>query len=182
MRKLREAHKFNRLLLTNLILATAMLLMGLNNGFHPSELAAVLKDEFDLTAKTFSTERNKNGVTRCAMLWPRSCKAIRAYQKADPHDSDLLFAFDDDGTRRRYGRSQINRIIKRLCKAAKIKPWGFSSLRHAAATNMHGVPASFVLGHVIHGRGELDEYKYRQPKHTAKDIATLEREFFGKMK
>jgi integrase len=66
---------------------TAMLLTALNMAAYPGEAAALRWDEVDLKTGELVTRRPKTGVSRVAVLWPETLKAI----KAIPRRGEFIF-------------------------------------------------------------------------------------------
>ena len=69
----------------------AQLLLMLNCGMHPGEMADTHFEDIDFRRKTLWNKREKTGVGRVGILWPRTIQAIQAYRKEKPHKSLLLF-------------------------------------------------------------------------------------------
>ncbi len=69
------------------VIDTALILMGLNCAMLAKELSDLDQEDIDLDKGVLVTRRQKKGqVVRAAVIWPRTCRAVRRYLKAFPHD------------------------------------------------------------------------------------------------
>ena len=62
----------------------ALLLVALNCCLYGGEAAALLWDDFDLTAGTLAGARGKTGILRVSVLWPETVQALRRLPATSP--------------------------------------------------------------------------------------------------
>ena len=135
----------------------ALMITALNAGMYGSEVSALLWEEVDLTNGELVTRRNKTGISRIAMLWPETLKALKAL----PHTQDTIF-----NTRiRSYTTHSVIAGWARYRKAAGVAVTvTFSHLRDAAYTlalKVSWQQAEMIAGHQLPGTS--DHYLRRNP-------------------
>lgn len=147
----------------------AMILLGVNAAFGPSDLGELPRDAVDLEKGWITFPRTKNGTPRRARLWPETLAAIREYldhhrPEPKPGYEDRLFLHpsgqpwwesDETGLRNRI-RGVFATIVKR-CGIDKPKT-AFYGLRRSfrtAADSCFDVSAiNVVMGHQGESIGE----------------------------
>jgi len=165
----------------------AIILLGLNCAFYPVDISRLPVSAVDLSKRAVIFDRTKTGnpIPRVAILWERTVKAIRAYQKSYSHEATdkdgqpLLFA-NSEG--RQLLKNTVVKWIKNLCDKADCKVV-FSQLRDGAYTAVvdAGVDitqAEVLLGHKI---GKVkDAYLKRRPSIVADGCQAVEKHYFGR--
>jgi len=180
---------FDREILLQLIEAAepemkAIILLGLNCGFQPSDIIELTTDtlHLDVDPPHHSLARIKNGQCRRAVLWPETVAAIRQHYETriEPASkADGRFVFLSVKGKRHIGQSGAKLLAKyfrKLYQSCSL-PWqsgvGIGSLRHTFGTMLDLVPdeqiRSLMMGHVpksiqqrIYSQfniGELDRLK-----------------------
>jgi integrase len=149
----------------------AMIMLAINGGLGPTDLALLTADKLDLAGGWLDYPRPKTEQPRRVPLWPETVAAIQEaiYQRRQPKnaaDAALLFI----GAR---GTSYVNRTgghhlaheFTRLCEKAKVTGHVFYDLRRTFETvadnlsrDRDGVAA--IMGHVP--KGDDMAAKYRQ--------------------
>jgi len=159
---------------------TAILLLSLNAAYYPIDVCSVTKSSVNLRRKTLVERRTKTGVPRIAVLWNRTCDAIRAYQKNHKHDSELLFLGQSG---REYSPSQVARLFRKLRKEAGIpESVQFADIWDGAQTSAieHGadlLQTEMLLGHKC--KGISDNYLQRKPSMVSDACQAIEHFYFG---
>ncbi len=134
------------------------------------------KPEIDLTNGTLLTNRNKTGITRIAVLWDRTCSAIRNTPR---HGRSHLFL---NRAATPYHPDHIRRGFDRLRKAAGVDgAVKFSDIRDGAYTAAVQSGADITHAKLLggHSTGISDYYVRRNPKMVADACAAIERAYFG---
>ncbi len=171
---------FHRLLEVSTPKWKAVLLLALNCGFYPSEVAAVEKPHIDLSARMLVMDRHKTGIPRIAVLWDRTVEAIIEYQQIEPHESDSLFV---SATGLPYNANHIGRNFRRRRVDAKLADSvTFESIRDGAYTAAVDGGASVDQAKMLAGHrvtGVSDFYLKRNPRMVAEACAAIERAYFG---
>jgi integrase len=147
----------------------AMIWLGINCGFGPTDLGHLRLSNLDLEAGWVSLPRSKTGAPRRCPLWPETIKALKAAIHArptpkSPEDADLVFVtkygrpfspkanLTDKGTK--SNGSPVSSEFQKLRKLAGItgRGKGLYSLRHMLQTIGDGtknfVAVSALMGHV----------------------------------
>ncbi len=157
----------------------AVLLVALNCAFYPSEVAAVRSEHMDLNAGTLVMDRGKTGVPRIAMLWSRTVRAIRAYQTADPHQSDYVFVSQNGQP---YNANHLGRNFRRRRDAAGLdESVTFDTIRDGAYSAAVGGGATIDEARLLAGHrvsGVADHYLKRNPKMAAAACSAIEKAYF----
>ena len=170
----------------------AILLTALNCAFYSIDIFRLPLAAVDLDKGVLVFPRSKprgRPITRYAVLWLRTGKAIRDYQRAHPHNAvdkktgkPLLFGTLEKGMqlseRRFYGK------LRNLKQQAGTPDFEFAHLRDAVATRPveAGIDDSItqtdiLLGHKL--RGDRDAYLLRGPVIVAPACAAIEKYYFG---
>jgi integrase len=146
----------------------AMILLGINGGFGPTDCAQLTRDKIDLEGKVIRYRRAKTNIQRTVPLWPETVKSLRKVLALRPNDP-LVF-------RTKSGRPWVRQKLSRtgrgividavagrfgkLMDAAKIEMpgVGFYALRHTFATYANEVRDADARRHIM-GRKlpELDD-------------------------
>jgi integrase len=139
----------------------AMLLVALNAAMYAGEVSALKWDEIDLKTRELVTRRPKTGVSRVAMLWPETVKAIREL----PRINESVF----NTKVRSYTVFSAMDSWRKYRKAADLKEeLVFGQVRDAAFTIAcrSGLDQARVLaGHRLPGAS--DHYVRRNPAFVA---------------
>ncbi len=163
----------------------AILLLSLNCGLYPSELASVRRTEIDLKKKTFIARRSKTKLPRVAVLWARTVKAIRAYQKDYPHQSEWLIVNRAGNRFQPHKLSEGFRTVRKRAEVPDVVE--FAHIRDGAATasdtagNLRGFDdrqTDLLLGHRAHG--VRDAYALRHPELVKDACSAIEKAYFGR--
>ena len=152
----------------------AMMLVALNCAMYAGEVAALKWDEIDLKAGTLVTRRPKTGVSRVAVLWPETVKAIKAL----PRQGDFLF----------YTRVRSYTVFSALDSWRKYRTAAkvgdavvFGMVRDAAFTiacrSSTLDQARVLAGHRLPGAS--DHYIRRAPQFVADACRAIRDEFYG---
>ena len=139
----------------------AMILLGVNCGFGPSDLARLPIKATDLKAGWIDFPRPKAGVHRRCPLWPETSKAIRSYRasRREPTDTqyaDRLFITKHGGP---FAKDEVSdngivggeflRLVVRL--GLHRHGLGIYTLRHVfetvAGDSRDQVAVDFIMGH-----------------------------------
>jgi integrase len=155
----------------------AMLLLGLNAAFGPSDLATLPIAAIDLEAGWVAHKRPKTGTPRRCPLWPSTIAAVREVLASRPaprvdEARELLFVskrglpwcrvdFKLDASDKlvsSFSNNEVSKVFARLLRkagVAKLARRSFYSLRHKSRSLMTAakdeVAADFVCGHVLSG-------------------------------
>ena len=157
----------------------AIYLLSLNAALYPSEVAAVEKSHVNLSKRTLVMDRGKSGRPRIAVLWNETVKAIRAYQKSQPHGSEFLFVNDAGGP---FSGAIIGNNHRKIRKQAKAPRVRFDQIRDGAETasvlgGADVAHAKLLAGHAISGM--TDKYVKRNPKMVADACEAIRAHYFG---
>lgn len=155
-----SADEVHRLLAAAEAPMRAFILLGLNCGYGPADIARLRIDAIDWDNQWIGEARGKTGVARGAWLWPETIQAIREAIDAKPwtgnDDFDALFSLTRN--RRPWGEDGANihplaQAFLKVKKAAGInKPGvGHYGLRHTFATiaadTRDQQAVDFIMGH-----------------------------------
>jgi integrase len=138
----------------------AMILLGINCGFGPTDLARLPKSVVDLKKGWVDYPRPKTGVHRRCLLWPETITAIeealavRPEPKAPEH-SDLVFItkFGQPWTNERQNNA-VSPAFRLFLQDLDLhrKGLGFYALRHGFETiggdSLDQVAVDHIMGHV----------------------------------
>lgn len=156
---------------------TAAILCALNFCMYAKEVAMIEKHDLDLKERTLVTHRGKTGVTRVAVLWPRTAKAIR---KISLQDSSYLLV---SSTGAPYHSDHVRRNFDRLRKKAGVADSvKFEDLRDGAYTTaVQGKGVEFEMVRILagHRTGMSGHYIKRNPKLVAAACRAVEKSYFG---
>lgn len=154
----------------------AILLCSLNFCMYGKEVADLDRADVDLKARTLQTDRSKTGMTRIAVLWSRTARALRL---APQHHAQSLFV-NQAGTR--YHPDHIRRGFARLREAAglpddiKISDIRDGAYSAAVAGGADLTHAKLLAGHQT---GMSDYYVRRNPRMVADACRAIELHYFG---
>lgn len=159
----------------------AILLLALNCAFYPVDVRTVPKSAIDLKAGTLVFERAKTRTARVAALWPRTVAALRAYQRAEPHDSEAVFitqyggAYTEKGLNTTYRLLRDDAGVPEDVEFAHIRDGAYSAAVEGGADVVH---AQILAGHKT---GVQDHYIRRNPRMVADACDAIEKHYFGRV-
>jgi integrase len=152
----------------------AMVLLGLNCGYGPSDCSRLDQADLDREPGWLAGPRFKTAVPRRCPLWPETADATRAAAAARPRpkhksDADAVFLtrmgnrwvrhLDRGSTGKAVSRrDSIGTAFSRLCGRSGVEVWGrFYCLRRTFRTVADGardqVAAGILMGHVDSSMG-----------------------------
>jgi integrase len=150
----------------------AMLLLALNAAHYPGEAAAVKWAELDLKAGTLVTRRSKTGVSRVAILWPETIRALKALPRHGGFAyytrirSYTVFSALDSWRKYRTAADLKDEIVFSMIRDAS-----FTIACRASTLDQ----ARVLAGHRLPGAS--DNYIRRAPQFVADACAAIRREF-----
>jgi integrase len=150
---------------------SAMLLMALNGALYPGEAAALVWEEVDLGSRHVVTRRPKTGVSRIAVLWPETVKALKLIPRRGEH----IF---NTRVRSFTTFSVLDRWRKYRKSAGLPEAMVFSQVRDAAysvALTVSLEQAKLLAGHRL--AGATDHYVRRNPDLVAEACAAIRRAY-----
>lgn len=163
----------------------AMIMLGLNCGYGPTDIALLELDTFTRAQETGFMEyaRRKTEIARCAWMWPETRKAIEDSVAVRPEPNrdceNLLFIYRDGAG---WDRS-ANPISKRFADARKwasMRKGDFYWLRHTFETISGSakdqVATDLVMGHVDPSMG--DNYRHHIGEDRVKLVCETVRNWF----
>jgi integrase len=138
----------------------AMVLLGINCGFGPTDCGRLPLSAVDLDAGMIDFPRPKTGIARRCPLWPETVAALREAlarrpEPKDPADAALVFVTKQGqswagGVAGRPVTQEFHRLLK---KAGLNGGRGFYALRHShrtVADEARDQPAAdYVMGHEV---------------------------------
>lgn len=149
----------------------AMLLLSLNAALYPGEAASIRWDEIDLQKTQLVTRRPKTGVSRIAVLWPETCRAL----KLIPRIGEYVF----NTKVRSYTVFSALASWRKYRTAAKLgSEVVFSRIRDAAysiALTVSLEQAKLLAGHRL--AGAADHYVRRNPQMVGEACKEIYRAF-----
>ena len=157
--RLFTANEIHALLDTASLHLKAMILLGVNCGYGPTDIGKLRFDHVDLVGGWVDQPRSKTGQKRRCPLWPETIEAINEYLKVrstPKDDDDLKFIFIT-----KYGKNWIPKVndsplsseFAKLRTKAKLTGAGksFYSLRHTFQTTADGsrefLAVRSIMGH-----------------------------------
>lgn len=168
----------------------AMILIGLNLGMGPTDVARLKWKHINMESGRLSLRRMKTGARREAWLWPETREAIKAVATTDPAPDAFVFLtrFGRPWVRREIigGKPSLNNSLTReftklvkkgraagaINRPAKLT---FYSLRHTYFTAAEGYTnlntVNRTMGHALAGKGRW----YSQRKFPLKRLRKLAR-------
>lgn len=172
----------------------AILLLALNGGFKPTDLADIRtkprrgqsRPDIDLKNKTLAKPRKKTsgkqqGVIRVAMLWDRTVDAINEAISLRENKTEYLFV-NEKGNQ--ITAKNIQRWWQRVRKRAGVDEYvKFEHIRDAAQTIPIDVDSKLLfetkllLGHSM--TGVTNNYLSRRPSMVKNVCRILEEHYFG---
>jgi integrase len=159
--KMFERDEIKRLLAAGDKQDHAAILLGVNCGYQPADIAALRLDHLDLGDGWVTFARGKTGVGRRAKLWPETVQAIQEWLAVRPQDKDestvgLVFlsrlrtAWTQHGNTRSFAER-----FQALAKTAGVplgNRKGFATLRHTFRTQAgesgDREACGYVMGHI----------------------------------
>lgn len=168
----------------------AMILLGLNGGFGPTDLSELNRSDLKKRPGWINLVRRKTETYRRCPLWPETIAALEEVAKArpnpkvvkeegkkprikNPEDTDAVFLtykgyrwtrYDDKGTGQTGVRcDSLGQHFKKLARSCGIAVSGFYALRHTHRTvtdEVHDLPAVRLIMGHSTG-GEIDQH-YRE--------------------
>jgi len=181
----------------------AMILLGVNAGFGPSDIGRLPKTALDLTLGWLEFPRPKTGTERRVPLWPETVKAIRQSLDVRPNaardkDNELVFLTRTGGSwhksSTRYLSEQFAKFLKSIDEQAEKKAKkqgvdppaklyrrgrGFYALRHVFETiggeSCDQVAVDAIMGHE---RGDMgSNYRERISDERLQSVVNTVREW-----
>jgi integrase len=139
----------------------AMILLGINCGFGPTDVANLPQDAIDLKGGWINYPRPKTGIERRCPLWPETIEALKAAtaarpEPASPADGDLVFLT-------RFGRNWVrNNQKEEVSMGGEVKEYkvvtidgvgqAFTILKGVVGLNGHR--SFYALRHTFQTIGE----------------------------
>lgn len=160
----------------------SMMLLALNCGMYPIDIANLKKDAIVLEAKTLQDYRTKTGILRVGVLWDRTVTAIREYWAEQPNDTDFVFLSGLGQPYGQFGRNQITKYFRKYRGEANVdKAVTFDNIRDGTQSaaiqgGAQEIQVSMILGHKV---GIADAYLKRNPLMVADACQAIERQYFG---
>ncbi len=172
----------------------AVMLLALNGGFKPTDLADIrikprrgqIKPDIDLKNKTLAKPRkkttdNQNGIIRVALLWDRTVDAINEAISLRENKTEYLFV-NQNGNQ--ITPKNIQRWWQRVRKRSGVSEYvKFEHIRDAAQTVPIDIDSrllletKLLLGHSI--PGVTNNYLRRRPSMVRNVCRILEEHYFG---
>ena len=148
-----------------------MLLIALNAGLYPGEIAALRWNEIDLTTGGLVTRRPKTKVVRIAVLWSQTTRALKQL----PHQGEAIFY-----TRQRSFTVQSASVLFRRYRdaAGVAKSVKFGMVRDASYSEAAAIDvdqARMLCGHKL--AGQADAYLRRRPDLVAEACTAIAKAF-----
>jgi integrase len=154
----------------------AILLCALNGCLYAKEIADLDQVEIDWQKGVLVTDRQKTGVTRVAVLWPRTLSALRELPR---HQGTHLFA---SRSGKRYHPDQIRKGFAKLREAANLPARvKFSDIRDGAYTAaVQGKDIQFEHARILggHRTGMTDHYIKRNASMVTACCQAIEAHYF----
>lgn len=156
----------------------AFLLLGLNCAMYPSELFAVEWKSVDLTKGTLSTSRGKTGVSRVAVLWPRTVEALEKLERRNEYVFGPVARYPGDAPSVKTATTRWGLLRKAAGVSTDVK---MADLRDGAQTAAAeaGVPLDQIRVLAGHRTGISDHYVRRRPTLVADACRAIEEAYFG---
>ena len=130
------------------------ILLGINCGYHNSDIETLPLNELDAAIRTGIIEhaRAKTEVDRACPLWPETVEALKEYHRRRPKtESNLAFVLPN-GRELSATNHDIAKRFRGVRESAMIERGGFSWLRKTFATyaseSCDQVAVNFIMGHV----------------------------------
>ncbi len=159
----------------------AILLLALNLAYYPVDIRTLPKTAVNLKSGVVIFDRAKTRqTTRVGVLWKRTIAALRAYQKAQPHNAETVFITQYG---KPYGAKGFRTTFRNLRKKwglpddvefQHIRDGGYSAAIQGGASE---TVAKILAGHRI--KGMSDSYVKRNPQMVAVACRAIERHYFG---
>jgi len=159
-----------------------LLLISLNVCLTGVSLRELRPKHIDLKNKTLVFPRPKNNIVRVGVLWDRTVKAIKRYQRKRPHGLEYLFANGDS----KLNETTLCRQFQKLAKKAKVtathkmlRSSGFTAAVDGGCDPLH---AEILMGHRSKLSNVTDAYLERHPEMVADATAAIEKVYFSQKK
>ncbi len=148
----------------------AMVLLAVNGGLGPTDLAFLTAAPFDFDAGWLNYPRRKTKVFRRIPLWPETIEAVRAAiakrrPSKKPEDAELIFIGRHGASyKSETGGHRVAHEFGNLCEQAGVKGHVFYDLRRTFATIADNLSrdkdaTKAVMGHVPESDDMLDLYR-----------------------
>ena len=138
----------------------AILIVSLNLCLHLGETLQLRWSDIDLKRKCHVSNRNKTGITRAAMLWDETIRALSLL----PKKSQYIF-ISQNGTR--YNRNSAGNVFAEIrARAGVSASVKFDSLRDGAYTQASHCRDGERLSRLLagHSNGMMDNYVKAHPE------------------
>jgi integrase len=177
--KLFTADEVRRMLGTAKQPLRAMLLLGMNCGFGPSDVGHLPAAALDLDGGWVNYPRPKTGIARRCALWPETVQAVREARAGRPepkeagHAGLVFLTRRGDPWAKEDVSGPVTRETRKLLARLGIngrKGLGFYALRHTFRTVADGAKdqpaADYIMGHEVahmssHYREGIDDGRLR---------------------
>ena len=132
---------------------TAMILLAINGGHSPADLATLTPKAFDLKAGWLDYPRAKTAVARRIPLWKETVKAVKKVAATRPDPAARLFVGPRGADYFGNGKKsyRVTQEFKRVAKAAKVEGRTFYDLRRTFQTIGEGsrdlTAVQSIMGH-----------------------------------
>jgi site-specific recombinase XerD len=132
----------------------AMLLLGINCGYHNSDVETISLASVVAAIKSGTIEhaRSKTEVERACPLWQETVQALQAYVERRPRTESKRAFVLPDGRNLSAINNDVAKRFRAVRDAAQITDGGFSWLRKTFATyaseSQDQVAVNFIMGHV----------------------------------
>lgn len=156
----------------------AVLLMSLNAALYAKEVRDVNWEDIDLDAGTFHAIREKKGLPRAAILWPRTIEALKKIRR------QLTGPVFKSSRGTAYHENSLKKIFAEMRELAGVpETVKFENLRDGAYTaccnaGVADNTSKFLMGHKL--RGEGDHYAERTPIGVAPACQAIDQKYFAK--
>ena len=151
----------------------ALMLTAANAAMYGGEVAALRWEELDLAKRELVTRRSKTGVSRVAVLWPETVRALNKVERR----GDQVF----NTARRSYVVNSVLKAWRKYRGGAGLRDeLTFGQIRDASFT-IACRAATLDQARVLAGHrlpGATDFYVRRNPQFVADACAAIRREFF----
>lgn len=159
----------------------AILLTSLNLCYYPVDLRTLPKSAVDFKSGVVIFDRAKTGqTTRVGVLWPRTIAALRAYQKAEPHEAATVFitqygtGYSDEGFRTTFRMLRKEWGLPDSVEFQHVRDGSYSAAIRGGASE---TVAKILAGHKI--KGMSDAYVKRDPTMVQAATDAIQQHYFG---
>ncbi len=154
----------------------AILLCALNFTMYGKEIADLERSDINLARQTLVTDRQKTGITRVAVLWDQTARAITAlpeHGRSHVFLSHIGEPYHPDHIRRGFDRLRRKAGVRDDVKISDMRDGAYTAAIEAGANPTH---AQILAGHRT---GIKDYYVKRNPRMVADACAAIEKHYFG---